>query len=84
MKYHQQQTATGVCRECGTPHVVTQCPKQKSRNLVQAIDRLNTLRKMYSDMAKTAEDAEWRRIREHQRDTMLEAINVVIDYTGGH
>lgn len=84
MTAYYQQTATGVCRECGTPHVVGSCPKQKSRNLIQAIDRLNTLRKAYADMAKTADDPVWKRIREHQHDTMQEAINVVIDYTGGH
>lgn len=82
--FHEQQPATGVCRECGTPHVVGSCPKQRARNLVQAIGRLNTLRKAYADMARTAGDPDCRASHEAKRDAMQEAINVVIDYTGGH
>ncbi|MCC6320548.1 MAG: hypothetical protein IT438_03830 [Phycisphaerales bacterium] len=84
MTAYHRQTATGVCRECGTPHVVGSCPKQRARNLIKAIDRLNTLRRMYDDMARTAGDPNVRASHEAKRDAMQEAINVVVDFTGGH
>ncbi len=84
MTAFHQQTAIEVCRACGAMHVVGSCPKQRARNLMQAIDRLNTLRRMYDDMARTAGDPDFRASHEAKRDAMQEAINVVVDFTGGH